>query len=286
VFGDRGAFREHVVADTPRNRRIGNAIFSFVLKEKEERSDSSFFGFYDGTKSGCYLDEIKNADEWHDINDILKDYPKNLAERIDASLLNLARLSPGIGMKVEPSCPILYCESDNGQMILEYFEQRGWLKGPQSLSSGEYEITMDGWLQIEELQRKTSTINQAFLAMKFGNETDEISNCFKECVEICGYAAKRIDEHQHNNQIVPEILFQIKQSKFMVVDMTFPNYGAYYETEFAHALGKEVIVCCKDTELEKVHFDIAQKNMVVWKDAADLSNRLVQRIEATIGRLT
>ncbi len=125
--------------------------------------------------------------------------------------------------------------------------------------------------------------------MSFRNETATIRNSFKIAIEACGYAVKIIDEKEHNNQIVPEIFYEIERSKFIVVDVTYPNYGAYYEAGFAQALGKEVIVCCKKEafentsgKFERPHFDIAQKSMVLWEDEADLVSRLKRRIEATV----
>ena len=133
---------------------------------------------------------------------------------------------------------------------------------------------------------KAESNNQGFIAMSFRNETKTISESFKNAISRCGYIPRRIDEKEHNNQIVPEILFEISRSKFVVVDVTYPNYGAYYEAGYAEALGKEVIICCRDKEFNgdsRPHFDIAQKSTIVWKDEDDLENRLYRRIEATVG---
>lgn len=85
---------------------------------------------------------------------------------------------------------------------------------------------------------------------------------------------------------MPEIFHGIEKSKFVVVDITKQNYGAYYEAGYAQALGKEVIVCCKkevfDNPDTKPHFDIAQKSMILWEDDQDLLNKLVRRINATV----
>ena len=71
-----------------------------------------------------------------------------------------------------------------------------------------------------------------------------------------------------------------------MVDITYPNYGAYYEAGYAQALGKEVIVCCRkdnfDNPNTRPHFDIAQKSMIIWSNNEDLVSRLKRRIEATI----
>ena len=95
-----------------------------------------------------------------------------------------------------------------------------------------------------------------------------------------------IGEKEHNHQIVPEMFYEIERSKFMVVDVTLQNFGAYYEAGYAQALGKEVIVCCSkevfDDPKRKPHFDIAQKPIIIWTDLDDLKERLIRRIQATV----
>ncbi len=73
-----------------------------------------------------------------------------------------------------------------------------------------------------------------------------------------------------------------------------PNYGAYYEAGDALGLGKEVIISCSSavfskqyTEEEKryekylkPHFDIAQKQILIWDDYDDLTKKLAEWIRA------
>ena len=66
----------------------------------------------------------------------------------------------------------------------------------------------------------------------------------------------------------------------MVVDLTNKNNGAYFEEGYAMGLGKDVIqICQKDV---KLHFDIAQKNTIMWEDENDIIEKLANRIKATI----
>lgn len=88
---------------------------------------------------------------------------------------------------------------------------------------------------------------------------------------------------------MPEIFYEIDRSKFIVVDITYPNYGASYEAGYAEGKGKEVIVCCKrevfenkEAEYERPDFDILQKSMIIWDDYDDLKARLTSRIKATV----
>ncbi len=66
----------------------------------------------------------------------------------------------------------------------------------------------------------------------------------------------------------------------MVVDLTHQNNGAYFEEGYAMGLGKPVIqLCRKGTTL---HFDIAQKNTIMWATEEDIPEKLRNRIKATI----
>lgn len=160
----------------------------------------------------------------------------------------------------------------------------GYLKDTKNDQT--YTITAEGWKKIDELKKKKLIRKQAFIAMQFGDATNSIRESFRKAISESGYSVKIIDEKEHNNQIVPEIFYEIEQSLFVVVDVTYPNYGAYYEAGYAQALGKEVIVCCRKDNFDSVsarpHFDIAQKSMIIWTDNEDLVFRLKRRIEATV----
>ena len=69
-------------------------------------------------------------------------------------------------------------------------------------------------------------------------------------------------------------------SRFVVVDLTHRNNGAYFEEGYAMGLGKTVIQLCKKGV--ELHFDIAQINTIMWEDEKDIPLRLKNRIEATI----
>ena len=123
--------------------------------------------------------------------------------------------------------------------------------------------------------------------MSFKPEAESIRSCFKTAITAAGYVPMVIDEKEHNHQIVPELLKEIEKSKFLVLDVTYPNYGAYYEAGYALALGKEVIICCdkkvfSDDKYERPHFDIAQASQIRWSSEEELIERLTKRINATV----
>lgn len=121
---------------------------------------------------------------------------------------------------------------------------------------------------------------KAFVAMWFSDTMKEARNAIKEAISECGYVANIIDEKEHNHDIVPEILYEIDNSKFLVADLTGNRGGVYYEAGYAKGIGKEVILTAK--EGEKPHFDVAQVNTIFWKDEMELKDRLIRRIKSTI----
>ena len=208
---------------------------------------------------------------WINLFDYVNDKPMEIFERVDNALLNLGALykEPGEIISVTKKLgPIFYCPDfkNNFQNIEEFIY---FLKNMNYISEIEngnilsyFSISPNGWRRIQGLRKNSESIKES------------------------GYTPMRIDEKEHNNQIVPEILHEISKSKFLVIDLTHPNYGAYYEAGYALGLGKEVIACCRKEEFDdpekKPHFDLYQKNMVVWTDLDDLKQRLIRRIEATV----
>lgn len=264
-----------------------NSIVEKVLYEPFNKSHKRWDFYYDETEAECSDDTKIN------IFTLLKDYPENFIDILNKALLNLARRYPSFGEEffVHNSNYRLFYPTngtyDEAEGILQMLAQMGYV-----ISKGKWKtasISAEGWKKIESLQKKRIELKQGFVAMRFGPITADIREGFRQAIINAGYTMRAIDEKEHNNQIVPEIFHEIDRSKFVVVDVTYPNYGAYYEAGYAYGLGKEVIVCCskeafenKDGKFERPHFDISQKSMVIWNDIEDLKTRLTKRIQATV----
>lgn len=220
----------------------------------------------------------------------LRNYPKQVIDVANQILLSLSERYSCFGDKIfyDIHDHRVYFErstihsNDDGTLgILVDF---GYLKS--DVYNTSYIITAQGWHKIDELKKEEKVVNQAFIAMIFREEANSIREAFRRAIHEMGYMAVVLDEKEHNNQIVPEIFYEIRRSKFVVVDVTYPSYGAYYEAGYAQALDKEVIICCRrdvfDDTNKTPHFDISQKSIIVWDDEEDLVRRLKRRIEATI----
>jgi hypothetical protein len=194
--------------------------------------------------------------------------------------------------------------SNSEDGILQLLHDIGYLRaelGHPFSHYGPHFLTASGWTKFDELQRTSGSSSQAFVAMWFSPELDVVyEKGFYAAIEDAGYAPMRIDRAEHNNKIDDEIIAEIRRSRFVVADFTseiverknsegqtikdtHARGGVYFEAGFARGLGKEVIWCVREDVLPLVHFDTRQFSHIVWKDIADLREKLSRRISATIG---
>lgn len=146
-------------------------------------------------------------------------------------------------------------------------------------------ITAAGWEHIEEDGSDISSKAQAFVAMSFDKGLFPIyETAVSPAIESTGYRPYRVDAEPHLDRIDAKIIAEIKNSRFMVADVTQQKSGVYYEAGFAHGLGIPVIWSVRHDDLKNVHFDTRQYNHIVWENETELRDRLRDFILATIGK--
>jgi nucleoside 2-deoxyribosyltransferase len=145
-------------------------------------------------------------------------------------------------------------------------------------------VTAEGWLELERIEQSGADSDHGFVAMWFDASRLEADAAITEAIRKAGYHPIRIDREEHLNRIDDEIIARIRQSKFLVADFTGQRNGVYFEAGFMLGLGRPVIWLCDKAELDKVHFDTRQYNMIDYIDPAELKKRLQLRIEANLGK--
>ncbi len=161
-------------------------------------------------------------------------------------------------------------------------QELGYLeKHPQGQSRDR--LTLNGWKHLAKLPQKDIRPNQAFVAMWFHKDLEDAwENGLKFALKQTGYYPIRIDRTEHNEKIDDRIIAEIRKSGLLVADFTGQRGGVYFEAGFAMGLGISIIWTCRDSDIGNLHFDTRQYNHIVWTDAADLREKLVNRIEATL----
>lgn len=169
--------------------------------------------------------------------------------------------------------------------ILDSLEQRGLITQSDIIGSCEVKISPHGWDYLDSETVKPAFTDQVFVAMSFDKALNSVwEEGIKPAIEQAGYKAHRIDKEEHIDRIDAKIISDIKDSLFIVADVTQQKQGVYFEAGFAIGLNRPVIWCVKRDELEKVHFDTRQYNHIVWETPEQLKEQLYYRICAVIGR--
>ena len=270
--------------DGTQERKLCNLIFEHMLRKPYYGHNTYWWFYYEPT----YI--TKDTDDPFRINLAELRYPQTISERVDRVLMNLYHIHPEVGyvFKLDQQMARAFFseteQEDKSFGFAGIMIELGYLK---EYIGNACAISAKGWQRIEDIQRNNLDKQQGFIAMEFRDETKPIRECFRQAMKNCGYTAMTIDEKEHNNQIVPEIFYEIDNSRFLVMDVTYPNFGAYYEAGYALGKGKQVIICCRkdafeNTKDKRPHFDIQQKSMIIWDTEEELVSRLEKRINATI----
>ena len=294
---------EYTLADVDRNKIASYLYYHSIFDESAQSFKTNFSIHRKQEKvkenETCLLyEQIEN---W---------YPTTFSEKINIFLLHLYEKTKYMGDKVyisptqiESACFVIRFFNGNidnrnnqVQYFLDYLKKQGDLT-PDSIFT-EYCLAPKGYQRIDELQKHFSNNKNVFVAMSFADEAKPIREAIRKGVIKAKYSPTIMDEIIHNEQIVPAMLRMIRESRLLILEITNPNYGAYYEAGYALGLGKEVIICCSSevyrkeytTEEEKKyerylkpHFDVAQKQILVWDDYEDLTYKLSEWIKAIIG---
>ena len=146
-------------------------------------------------------------------------------------------------------------------------------------------LTMRGWERVAQLQQSGPSSPFVFVAMSFSNEMNTIfDEAIQPAVRTAGYETIRIDRKEHTNSIDDEIIGGIRSARFMVADFTEQRVGVYFEAGLMLGLGRTVIWMCAKQELQRVHFDVRQRNFIDWDSSDDAKDRLLKRILALEGQ--
>lgn len=118
-----------------------------------------------------------------------------------------------------------------------------------------------------------------FVLMPFKEEfTDVYELGIKPACKAAGAYCERVDEQIFEGSIVERIYNQIAKADIVVSDMTGKNPNVFYETGYAHALGKRTILLTQ--KVEDIPFDLKHSPHVDYgKGTSALKRELKKRVK-------
>ena len=153
-------------------------------------------------------------------------------------------------------------------------------------SAGMVTLLLDGWDYYDKLSKSSEASNNVFMAMKFGDlELNTFfENSLKPAVLQTGCSLFKLDDRPEAGLIDIRMRQEIKNSKFIIADLTHHNAGAYWEAGFAEGIGKQVIYTCEKSVFEspetKPHFDVNHHLTIIWDK--DNPENAVEEMKAAI----
>ena len=117
-----------------------------------------------------------------------------------------------------------------------------------------------------------------FVMMPFSHKFDDIYNLGikSACLESDVYC-ERVDEQIFEENIIERVYNQISKADIIISDMTDKNPNVFYETGYAHALGKSVILLTQNST--DIPFDLKQYPHIVYENITNLKTNLKRRIK-------
>ena len=160
---------------------------------------------------------------------------------------------------------------DSGFQLVRELEERGILRVQANTVGGPriIDLTLDGWQAYEGERRGQFKSNYGFIAMQFNDaELDPFVNEVVKPAVKNGLGYDLVDMRDIAQAGVIDNLMRtrIRDSAFVIVDLTHDNPGAYWEAGYAEGLGKPVIYICEKAKFEAggTHFDTNHCTTVPW----------------------
>ena len=175
--------------------------------------------------------------------------------------------------------------------LMREVEEQGIIKSGGTPAFGRtdpevIDLSLDGWELYEAQKRGSFEGNYGFIAMEFGdNDLDQfVQDIVKRAVNAVGYDLVDMRDVATAGIIDNIMRVRIKEARFVIVDLTHGNQGAYWEAGYAEGLGKPVIYICNRTKFdgEGTHFDTNHCTTVLWSRDDDEGFR--QQLTATLRR--
>jgi hypothetical protein len=123
----------------------------------------------------------------------------------------------------------------------------------------------------------------AFVLMPFDDALSDVYQlAIKPACDAAGTRAERVDEQVFSDSILQRIYDQIGAADYIIAEMSGKNANVFYETGYAHALGKTVLLLTRTAS--DIPFDLKHYPHIVYDRLTDLRDELEKRLRSFVER--
>jgi hypothetical protein len=185
----------------------------------------------------------------------------------------------------------MFCSDEEQKVVLRGVYSKKLVGGQLHLNPIGEEYVENTLLKYLETDSKS-----VFIAQSFDPKILPLyKNMLSKVVGKVGFVPSIVMEHEPKNNIDTEILELIRESSFMIADLTLERPSVYFEAGYAEAIGMKVFYTCHEDHnpdhvdwkagMPKVHFDIRNRRITWWRpdNYAGPILELISRIQAWQG---
>jgi hypothetical protein len=218
----------------------------------------------------------------------------NPIQKYEQTIWNMASRSSKFGQEFSWNTDryvVPTLDEEEAKTILLALDGNGYINVYHNKSDFDFRLTVKGFEQAEELRRSGGTGPVVFVAAALSEDVKACRTSIVETVKALGYEPYVVDQDPHHDLIDLRIYENIRRSRFVVADLTYNRQSVYYEVGFAHGLDIDVILTCREDsfdaagdDFKRVHFDLNHRQVLVWKDEAELKEKLERHVLQSFGR--
>lgn len=182
-------------------------------------------------------------------------------------------------------------DDNEAMVILDTLSANGYLKQTSTATTRSFRLTEQGFRRVDNIRQSAKTGMTVFVAACITPELHLATRTIDETLRDLGYEPYLVNLDPHQDIIDLRIYDNIRRSRFIVADLTYNRQSVYYEVGFAHGLGIEVILTCRNDSFDdanddskRIHFDLNHRNILVWENEDELGEKLQRHILQSFGR--
>ena len=146
-------------------------------------------------------------------------------------------------------------------------------------------LSANGWNIAKKFEKSNQESDQGFIAVWFDDSMNESAAAIEEAIKKSGFKPMYIKYEHFAEKIYDKALTEIRQSRFLVVDLTGNRPSVFFEAGFAHGLGIETLYVYKEGVGEEnfpLEFYVRHYQCYRYKDSSELTEILTNAISARL----
>ncbi len=238
-----------------------------------------------------YTDNFENYAKKYPVPDV-----DSIEEKMQKLLQRLREKTEFFGQEIEfedieTAVPLAYAKNSDELMALLGLMKKKDLADTKIINSAdgkkEIKITLseNSWNIANSLIKSNKGSERGFVAIWFDDAMNESIGAIAEAITECGFKPICIRDEHFSEKIMDKALGEIRQSRFVIVDLTRERPSVFFEAGFAHGLGIETIYVYRDDKTTRgtpLEFYVRHYKCYKYKDPADLKETLKNAIGARI----